>query len=211
MRFLKTKILLAKEASEKKLLGKVSTSLFLLSSPEANLDNNSQVTTEVHTPSSAPLSPLDKSRQRKRAPKQKSTSQSCDTKNITINYSKAIISFATSYLASPYLKPLLDKENLQVSEFNDFILGAKQNIGGISSFKRLLLAHPGDSPRETLFKKIFTFISEIFIKYFSVNWIMHGKVTHKITYLKYRFKMLRRIQNPEDFTYIRERKKKASN
>ena len=202
MRFLKTKILLAKEASEKKLLLSKPTTSLLLSSPEVSTLDNSQAS----TPSLSP-----KSHARKRAPKQKSTSQSCDTKNITINYSKAIISFATSYLASPYLKPLLDKENLQVSEFNDFILGAKQNIGGISSFKRLLLAHPDDTQRETLFKKIFTFISEVFIKYFSVNWIMHGKVTHKITYLKYRFKMLRRIQNPEDFTYIRERKKKALN
>jgi len=143
---------------------------------------------------------------RLRAPKSPNTSKTSNTKNMSINYGKAIISFSTSSVATPYLKDVLQKHGLTRDEFVAFVTRAKESIGGMSSLRSLLLVFDSDSEQVVALKSTFRYISEVFIKYFSVNWIIHGKVTHKMTYLQYRFKMLRRIQDPEHFTYIRERK-----
>jgi len=79
----------------------------------------------------------------------------------------------------------------------------KDMIGGISSFRLLLVVLEKDTPEEVAFKKIYGALAEAFIKYFSHNWIIHGRMGHKDVYLKYRFKMLRRIRNPESFTYLK--------
>jgi len=130
------------------------------------------------------------------------------TKNIVINFGKAIAAFANSELAEPYLNELFVKEGIAADDFKTFSADAKAKIGGIDSFRSFLLATEKDDPREVACKKVFTGIAEIFVKYFSVNWITHGRVTHKLTYLKYRFKILRRVQNPHLFTYISEGRRK---
>ena len=78
----------------------------------------------------------------------------------------------------------------------------KAKLGGISSFRAMLLAGERENAKTEACKRVFQWISEVFIKYFSVSWIIHGKVSHKETYLKYRFKMLRRVQKPEAFNSI---------
>jgi hypothetical protein len=60
-----------------------------------------------------------------------------------------------------------------------------------------------DTEKEMEFKNILKKLGEIFIKNFSVNWIFSGKMTYKEAHLKFRFKMLRRIRNPELFTYLK--------
>ena len=82
---------------------------------------------------------------------------------------------------------------------------AKNKIAGIDSFKSLFVVGENDDSETAIFKQLFGMLGEVFIKYFSVNWIIHGRVTNKLVYLKYRGKMLRRIQNPESFTYIKKR------
>ena len=130
------------------------------------------------------------------------------TKNIAINYGQAIISFALSKLAVPYLQPHCDKEDLRISDFDAFVRQSRKMVGGISGFRALLMVNDGVDDEKTIkFKKLFQVISEIFIKYFSVNWITHGRMTHKLVYLKFRSKMLRRVRNPEHFSYIRKREK----
>lgn len=129
-------------------------------------------------------------------------------KNIAINYGKAIANFAVSALAVPYLCEKLAQEGLTMTEFISFVKKRKDGIGGISSFKPLLLIEEGDGNKSAGCKRVFQSIAEVFIKYFSVNWIIHGKVSHKMTYLKFRSKMLRRVQHPESFTYIKERTSK---
>jgi len=220
MRFLKTKIFLANKALEKKLhlqsvfpipaFKEVST---FENAKEFTQECFSSQSTTPSTPersSELSISSHSSPKVRARAPKTKSTSQCSNTKNITINYGKAIVSFATSHLAIPYLTNFLLQENVSLSQFIAFVGQAKDNIGGISSFRSLLLISPSDDKDVAAYKRVFKLISEVFIKYFSVNWIINGKVTHKLTYLKYRFKMLRRIQDPEHFTYIREGRKKKS-
>ena len=195
MRFLKTKILMANEALKKRLCLKPITSVI---SQETSMETPTQL------PSPASTTTSENAKIKTRAPKKKNDAQCSDTKNITINYGKAIISFATSPLALPYLKPFLQKFGITLGDFISFIGPSKSGIGSIGSFRNLLLVFQDDSDQIVSCKKVFQLISEVFLKYFSVNWIIHGKVVHKMTYLKYRAKMLRRVQNPEHFTYIRQ-------
>ena len=208
MRFLKNKI---REVEEyrKKLLNEATfneeENQPLPKKLKTTKKNNS------HKDEIAPSPTSPKTRRRRFAqeiPKNLAPSPRNPTKNIIINYGKAISSFALSHLAVPYLKTYLENEGVLMKGFIDFVGEAKEEIGGIQSFRNLLLIKPADSTLMIKYKKIFKLISEVFIKYFSVNWIMNGKVTHKLVYLKYRFKVLRRIQNPESFTYIRKRTEK---
>jgi len=128
-------------------------------------------------------------------------------KNIVTNFGKAIATFGLSKLALPYLSAELDKSKykgeLQVSDFIEFMKENKGNINSIDNLRALLLIKESDSQKTVLCKQCFQVIAEVFIKYFSVNWIIHGRVTYKLEHLKFRFKMLRRIQNPEQFTYLK--------
>jgi hypothetical protein len=150
-----------------------------------------------------------------------------EAKNIVTNFGKAIATFAASDLALPYLSYALSNESnklspewvgkhnmgglnpeVSVSDFLEFVKRAKSNINSIEGLRRVILEEEGNSEKEKLCKKAFKEISEVFVKYFSVNWIIHGRVTYKLEHLKFRNKMLRRIQNPENFTYLKGHKEK---
>jgi len=124
-------------------------------------------------------------------------------KNAAKNFGRAICNFVLSELSEDYLVPLVTEYGVEKKKFKNFIKDKKDNLDGIESFRELLLVHDRDTKATSSYKKIFQKLGEIFIKYFSVNWIFAGKLTYKIEYLKFRYKMLRRIQNPELFTYIR--------
>jgi len=125
------------------------------------------------------------------------------TKNIAKNFGKAICNFAVSPLAEPYLLPLLNKEGIDIAFFKGYLSGIKSDIDGLFKFRSLLIIVEEESAEVQATKRVFRDLGEVFIKYFSVNWIFHGRVIHKKAHLKYRFKMLRRIRNPELFTYLR--------
>jgi len=136
-------------------------------------------------------------------------------KNIVTNFGKAIATFAMSELALPYLTLELEKEGfenlIKPDEFVEFVKSSKGKINSIEGLRSLILIEENDSPKAVAFKKCFQTLAEIFIKFFSVNWIIHGRVTYKLEHLKFRFRMLRRIKNPEVFTYLKgnyEKRKK---
>jgi len=124
-------------------------------------------------------------------------------KNIVKNYGRALANFAASNLALPYLTKLIDKENIRVKDFRRFIASKKKRARCIAGLRQLLVVEREDSEHIAAFKRIFKEVSVIFIKYFSVNWIFSGKLCDKMTHLKYRFKILRRIRSPEHFTYLK--------
>jgi hypothetical protein len=128
------------------------------------------------------------------------------TKNIVKNYGKAICKFIASPLATPYLDAFLETENVSFRGFISFVNNSKTNIDGLYNFRSVILIDEKDDQETAAYKRIFTELSEVFIKYFSVNWIFHSKVFHKEAHLKFRFKMLRRIRNPELFTYLKNSK-----
>jgi len=125
-------------------------------------------------------------------------------KNASKNYGRAICNFILSAEAKDtYNKDVFSKFNVDPGEFLNYILEKKEGLNGIKEFRALLLITPNDDEKLISFKKAFQQLSVIFIKYFSVNWIFSGKLSHKMEYLRCRYKMLRRVQNPQYFTYFK--------
>lgn len=204
MRFLKNKILRAQEALKRQTA----------KSAEMTLINN-EVTIKIEetslpdTDCSKKSRPQNTIRHHQPRPRRSPTDRNARSelsiprsdiclKNTAINYGKAIASFAISPLALPYLHPLLSKEGIvTLSQFQQFALHAKGRIGGFCSLRSALLTEEGDNEKTSACKRIFQAIGEVFIKYFSVNWILTGRLTNKMVYMKLRANMLRKIQNPE--------------
>jgi len=189
MRFLKNKIRLAQEFElrQKQLQSASSTS--------TQSRNDDPMSSSPHSEQKA-----SKKRRCKRDPSEASSSN--PTKNIIINYAKAISSFALSVLALPYLNRYKENQLFNYQGFVDFITLGKANIGGIKSFKALLVSIETDSPQVTLFKEIFKVLSITFVKEFSLKWIASGRVSNKEVYRKYRNQLLRKLENPQDFIYF---------
>lgn len=124
-------------------------------------------------------------------------------KNIIKNYGRALANFAASDLALPYLTKLAAQEKIQAKDFRKFISSKKKQARCIKGLRDLLLISENDDQTTVAYKTIFSELCIIFMKFFSVNWIFGGKLCDKKIHLKYRFKILRRIQNPEFFTYLK--------
>jgi len=142
--------------------------------------------------------------QRKR--RQKPTCPKGPSKNIVKNYGKQLCSFSSSLIAVPYIESVIEKnlfQHIKIAAFQEFIKEKKEGINSIDSLRKLLVPEQEDSDELKAFKTIFKQVSIIFLKYFSVNWIYGGKLTHKNSHLQFRFKMLRRVQNAEHFTYLK--------
>lgn len=165
------------------------------------------------TTSTASSSPLELSqssptpKRTKTTPEERITPESYRaTKNIVKNFGKAICKFSTSSLTSPYLTTFVEKEGVNMDRFLAHVDSIRPKIDGLNHFRAVLVTTNKDSQEMISFKKIFREISEVFIKYFSVNWVFNSKIFHKEAHLKFRYKMLRRIQYPELFTYLKSSK-----
>ena len=123
-------------------------------------------------------------------------------KNMVKNFGRAICTFASSRLAIPYLTKLAALEGAEIEGFIQYTKSMKDKIVGLNHFRSLLLHEKNEDYKTVAYKRLFQGISEVFIKYFSVNWIFDSKVKYKQAHLRFRFKILRRIQNPERFTYL---------
>jgi len=192
MRFLKTKISLAVAAVKAKEL------------------KQNQPLSKVHLQESVESKNIVGKKKRERIPGFSFTSEaSRATKNIVKNYGKAICTFAVSNAALPYLAQILEEQNLTLKDFTEYMNQMKDLIAGLHHFRSVLLIAENNSSELVAKKKAFIALGEAFIKYFSVNWIYNSRVFHKEAHLKFRFKMLRRIQNPELFTYLKTSSKKS--
>jgi len=123
-------------------------------------------------------------------------------KNIIKNYARAMVNFALSSLSMPYLSKLLLREDVNLKDFKHFMQGQKEEINSIKNLRELLLIKDDESVKISAYKSIFKDLCVTFVKFFAVNWIYNSKVCDKLTHLKYRYKILRRIRNPEFFTYL---------
>jgi len=122
--------------------------------------------------------------------------------NIIKNYSRAMTNFAVSDLSRPYLEKIIDKKGVRMDDFLSFIEERKQSVNCIKKLREML---PSDEEGDEFegVKSVFQEICILFLKMFSVNWIFSSKVTDKLSHLNCRFKILRRIRNPQHFTYLR--------
>ena len=127
------------------------------------------------------------------------------TKNIVKNYGRAICNFILSPVSRPYLNDIIhrDHKTIEIESFISYIQARKETIDCIERIKQMLIVTENDDEEEAAFKTIFKKIGEIFIKYFSVNWIFGGRLTYKQAHVAFRFKMLRRLRNPELFTHLK--------
>jgi len=129
-----------------------------------------------------------------------------DSKNIIKNYGKALCAFAASKTALPYLREFMERkgyDRVDLNQFQQYMKLKKDNTNSMESLRKLLIAEAGDSSSMRTYKALFKDIAVTFLKYFAVNWIYSGKLVQKQVHLKFRFKMLRRIQHPEFFTYLK--------
>ena len=141
-----------------------------------------------------------------RGPRKNPTTANADSKNIVKNYGKALCAFASSRIALPYILNIIAKNRydyINVPQFMATMKLKKETTNSMASFRKLLIAEDEGNEVERTQIKLFKELSVIFIKYFSVNWIYSGRLLHKRAHLKFRFKMLRRIENPEYFTYLK--------
>ena len=130
-----------------------------------------------------------------------SKSSALKYKNLTKNYGKAICNFILSEAGSCYLEEILAELNISKPEFLHYIKEKKKDLNGINEFRALLVTEPSDTEQSHRFKAAFQRLGVIFIKYFSVNWIYSSKMLYKLDYVKCRNKLLRRIQNPQSFSF----------
>jgi len=140
-----------------------------------------------------------------RGRRNKPTNPDGHSKNIVKNYGKALCGFASSEIAIPYLELIIARESfnyVKISDFMDHIKSKKNGINSIESLRRLLVKNEHDDMVMAAYKRLFQEVSIVFLKYFCVNWIFGGRLLQKNAHLKFRFKMLRRIQNPQHFTYL---------
>lgn len=133
------------------------------------------------------------------------------SKNIVKNYGRMICTFSLSNMAAPYIKDFLNNSQT-ASQFNQtnffqWISDHKRHLSNIEQLKALLPINENEDLETLTFKKLFQQLGRIFIKYFSVNWIFQSRMIYKTTYLKFRMKMLRRINQPEFFENIKMQSK----
>jgi hypothetical protein len=125
------------------------------------------------------------------------------TKNIVKNYGNAIIGFGITKVALPYIQDKAEEYGVNVAEFQKFMSTKKDSISGIDSLRSFLMESNKDTEQTRGFKAMFKHLAVVFIKYFSVNWIFNSKIKYKEAHLKFRNRMLRRIMDPEHFTYLK--------
>jgi len=149
---------------------------------------------------------------------QKKKSKRSPGNNVMKNYAGAMVSFALSLLAEPYLARCSLIRTMPPQMFRQLLKSKRRKIKSLQSFRELLLIDSQDSEETKTMKILFQEACKVFLKFFCVNWIYNSKLNDKQKYLKYRMKLLRRVQNPEHFTYLetfstqksRKRKSKSS-
>ncbi len=204
MRSLKKKISLALQAASRQpsqILIKMEEpepSSFFFVKLEESSDLKGKLPIEKKKPAKNPSKKASSGQGSKR-PKR----QSNINKNIIKNYARAMLNFALSTISFPYLETLIRTEKgVSIESFQAFLDEKKDEITSIRKLREILLATEDDGEAVSGCKRVFKELCLIFIRDFSVNWIYHSKVSDKLTHVKYRFKILRRVQSPVFFTYL---------
>jgi len=122
------------------------------------------------------------------------------SKHVLKNYANAISTFAISDIAIPYLEPIFQREGMERERFVTFVIRHKEYLNNITRVRGMMMGEDEDSAEELALKNCFRSISEVFVKYFAVNWIYESKLLDKRKYINFRFRLLRRIKNPYMFT-----------
>ncbi len=191
MPFLKQKIALANLRLQSKEAHEVKPLKLIISSPSQETATESPIM-EVETTDRAEI------KRRK----------SAIGNNVMKNYCRAFFNFGISNMVDPYLVCQEGGESLTPEAFKRILNSKKAKLNCIKTLRSLLLPDNRDSKEMRVFKVVFQRICLVFLKFFCANWIFNSKVADKMKHLKYRGKMLRRVQNPQYFTYLEDFTKK---
>jgi len=131
-------------------------------------------------------------------------------KNIVKNYGRAIANFALSDLFLPYIENDPLKSQVDWDEFLAFAKHARDAIQNAETMRDSFLIRIEDSERQIAIKRLFQKAAEIFIKYFSINWIFSGKLIYKQVYVQARGDLLRKILKPETLSSLSSPKSQTS-
>jgi len=200
MRFLKKKVNLTPDYLEEKCEPEFDTKVTTQLSPISTDYNETSSAADSSSPSTQ-IKILSS-----RAPRQRPPCPQGNSKNLVKNYGKALCNFASSDIAVPYIKNIIERNfytDVKIPVFAKYIDGKRSQITNIESLRSLLIVNEEDDDLRRAYKRVFQEISIIFLKYFCVNWIFHSKIIQKNAHMKFRFKMLRRVQDPEHFTYLK--------
>jgi hypothetical protein len=115
-----------------------------------------------------------------------------------------MVNFAVSPLAAPYLKTILPKFGSNLATFHNFFQKKKRSVNCIKKLKEVLPSEIRRTAPNFAEKLVFQELCIVFLKLFSVNWLFNSKIDNKLSHLNYRFKILRRIKDPDHFTYLKE-------
>jgi len=109
-------------------------------------------------------------------------------------FGKKICQFIESNSATPYLDNLTQKENIELKDFNDYFIKAHEFFEENGNFYSLLATQMTDDHQMKSYKRITKQISQIFIKYHSLEWILTETGANKEIFLKCRLKMLNAVR-----------------
>jgi len=122
--------------------------------------------------------------------------------NIMKNYCRAFVNFAISPLASAYLPNNPEEDGISSARFKQILHLKRKRTNCIKGLRSLLLQEESDSNEMKAFKRMLQKSCEVFLKFYCVNWIFHSKIGDRRKHLSYQGKMLRRVRDPEHFTYL---------
>ena len=106
------------------------------------------------------------------------------------------LSFTRSALGSSYLGVKLHDKGICPELFEQFINTWRGRINNIPTLLGLLIVRTYDNAETTACKLVFKEILELFLKHFSLDWILKNEKTgNKMKFLRYRTKLIRKLQN----------------
>lgn len=123
-------------------------------------------------------------------------------RTIMKNYSRAIFNFAISTVALSSLDGIFSAHQINGQNFREFVTNRDLNLDSITNLRNLLFVRRADSQEIMNIKRVFKEMCMIFLKTFSLNWILQSKIENKGAHIKYRSKMIRRVNNPRLFAQL---------
>ncbi|CAK93184.1 unnamed protein product (macronuclear) [Paramecium tetraurelia] len=121
-----------------------------------------------------------------------------DTKNITKNFSKAIISYIIQ-------NKDIGLKIMNCEQFEEFVSVLKDKKNQMTNIKQLReLWVDTNQEKSQQFNKAFRIFSEYFLKQQSVSYIYNSRIANTGWHLKYRYNLLRALKEPENFKYIKD-------
>ncbi len=124
-------------------------------------------------------------------------SEEISRQKIKLDCFKSILHFAGSPQAFCYIQIHFKQENLEPDVFYSYVTRVKEDIINDSKFFKFLRPNQNDGAKRIACKRVLRRISEIFLRYFFRNYILHHKTGAKAPYLGLGDKILRKIQRLE--------------